>query len=97
MSDDKGEYKTQVERLQANGTNWVTYRDQVFWAMRAKGWVEHFTNDAITTTYMNAGNVNNLTPDMRWEADKFSAMQWITSTMLNKVFVLKDTSERALE
>ena len=53
-----------VKRLQADGTNWVTYCDRVFWAMRAKGWVEHLTNDAITTTYMNAGNINNLTPNM---------------------------------
>lgn len=78
--------KLHVEKLIADGSNWATYRDRMTWALRSRRLLEHLTSTTITTTYTNMGNVNNLTPDMRWENDEATAMYIIATSIPNTVF-----------
>jgi len=83
MTDD---YKTIVERLQPDGANWVSYRDRIIWALGGKGWHEHLTSDSPTALYTAVGDVGNVTPAMRWQADDKAAMHLIASSIPNSVF-----------
>jgi hypothetical protein len=83
MTDD---YKTIVERLQPDGANWVSYRDRIIWALGGKGWHEHLTSDSPTALYAAVGDVGNVTPLMRWQADDKAAMHMIASSIPNSVF-----------
>jgi hypothetical protein len=83
MGDD---YKTIVERLQPDGANWVSYRDRIIWAVGGKGWHEHLTEDSVTPLYTAIGDVNNVTPEMRWNADDKATMHLIASSIPNSVF-----------
>jgi hypothetical protein len=56
--------KLHVEKLNADGSNWVTYRDHMMWALRSRGLLEHLTSATITATYATMGTVNNITPEM---------------------------------
>ena len=53
------EYKTNVERLISNGSNWTTYCDQMIWLLRSQRLLEHLASSTITPTYVTAGNINH--------------------------------------
>jgi hypothetical protein len=83
MSD---EYKTVVEKLVSDGSNWVTYRDRMVWMLKSRGLAEHLTETATTQQYTDIGTVNNVTPDMQWANDEAIAMQIITASIPNSIF-----------
>ena len=80
------ELKNTVEKLQPDGSNWVTYRDRMIWSLRSRGLLEHLTNTAVTTTYLDIGDINHVTPQMRWTNDENIAMQVIAASIPNTVF-----------
>ncbi len=64
-------FKTSVaEKLIEDGSNWITYRDRMFWAMDSYGLSDHLTSTTVTKTYTGIGNIGNLTPEMRWRTDE---------------------------
>jgi hypothetical protein len=63
MSND---LKISITKLVADGSNWVTYRDRMLWAIDSRGLSEHLTNATITATYTAVGTVGSVTPQMWW-------------------------------
>ena len=63
MNTMSNEFKIRVTKLAADGANWVTYHDQIMWALDAKGLLEHLTSDMITSDYSVAGTVDRLAPE----------------------------------
>ena len=78
--------KLHVEKLIADGSSWVTYHDRMMWALRSRGLLQHLTSATITATYTDAGTVNNVTPEARWDNDEAITMHVITSSIPNTVF-----------
>ena len=52
MGDD---FKTSVVRLNADGSNWVTYRDRMLWSIGSRNLAPHLTEATITAAYTAAG------------------------------------------
>src|SRR6266850_5993536 len=78
--------KIVVEKLLSDGSNWVTYRDCMTWSLQSRGLLDHLNHITITTQYVAIGDINNITPQMRWEADEAIAMQVIAASVPNSVF-----------
>jgi gag-polypeptide of LTR copia-type len=83
MSD---EFKIRITKLAADGTNWVTYRNWMMWALDTKGLLEHLTSDMITSDYSAAGTIDGLTPEVRWERDEAMVKQFVASSVPDRVF-----------
>jgi hypothetical protein len=91
MADDSPIHKLHVEKLVADGSNWVTYRDRMMWSLRSRGLSEHLTSTTVTAAYIALGDINNRTPQMRWEADEATTMHVIAASIPNSVFTnIKD-------
>ena len=86
MTEDSSTHKLHVEKLVADGTNWVSYRDRMIWSLRSRGLMDHLTNDTITNAYITLGDINNRTPQMRWDADEATTMHVIAASIPNSVF-----------
>jgi hypothetical protein len=86
MAEDSTVHKLHVEKLIADGSNWVTYRDRMLWALRSRRLSDHLTSTTVTQTYSNIGTVNNITPEMRWANDEATAMYTIAASIPNSVF-----------
>jgi transposase InsO family protein len=83
MSDD---LKISITKLVADGSNWVTYRDRMLWAVNSRDLSEHLTNASITQTYTNAGTIGNATPQMQWTHDQAVVKQLIAASVPDTVF-----------
>ena len=80
------ELKSSVTKLLADGSNWVTYRDRLMWAIDSRALTEHLTETTTTATYVTVGAVNGLTPDMRWAIDQAVVKQLIAASVPDSVF-----------
>ncbi|KAF8259908.1 hypothetical protein EI94DRAFT_1466009, partial [Lactarius quietus] len=80
------ELKISITKLATDGSNWVTYRDRMLWAVDSCGLYEHLTNTTITTTYTTAGTIGTVTPQMRWNADQAVVKQLIAISVPDTVF-----------
>ena len=83
MSDD---LKIGVTKLIADGLNWVTYRDQMLWAINSRNLSEHLTSTVVTQTYTNVGTAGSVTPLMRWNIDEAVVKQLIAISVPDTVF-----------
>src|ERR1700677_3082778 len=83
MSDD---LRISITKLIADGSNWVTYRDRMLWAIDSRGLAEHLTNAAMTVTYTAVGLVGTVTPQMRWDHDQAVVKQLIAASVPDTVF-----------
>jgi gag-polypeptide of LTR copia-type/Pol polyprotein, beta-barrel domain len=83
MSD---EFKIQVMKLAADGSNWVTYCDQIMWALDVKGLLEHLMSDVIMSDYSAASTVDGLTLEARWKKDEAMVKQLVASSVPDTVF-----------
>jgi gag-polypeptide of LTR copia-type len=79
-------FKIRVTKLVADGSNWVTYRDRIMWALNAKGLLEHLTSDMITSDYSTAGTVDGLTLEARWKKDEAMVKQLVAGSVPDMVF-----------
>ena len=57
MGDD---LRINVPKLQADGSNWVTYRDRMIWAMDSRALSDHLTNETMPALYGAAGVINGV-------------------------------------
>ena len=80
------EYKTTVEKLLTDGSNWVIYRDCMIWSLRSRGLQNHLMRMMTSPAYIAMGDINNMTPQMRWQHDEAVAMQLIATSILNSAF-----------
>jgi predicted Rdx family selenoprotein len=64
MAEDSMVYKLHVEKLIADGSNWVTYHNHMLWALRSHWLSDHLTSTMVTQTYTNIGTVNSITPEI---------------------------------
>ena len=64
------DYKFNIVKLAADGSNWVTYRDRMKYALDTHGWSDHLTNDTVSQAYKNAGDVGGVKPKAWWKADE---------------------------
>src|SRR5260370_14806557 len=92
MGDD---FKTNVERLVSDGSNWVTYRDRMIWSLRSRRLMEHLASSTVPAAYINAGDINPQTPQMRWESEEAINMQIIAVSIPNSVFTTVKTHTTA--
>ncbi len=92
MGDD---FKTNVERLVSDGSNWVTYRDRMIWSLRSRRLMEHLASSTVPAAYINAGDINHQTPQMRWESEEAITMQIIAVSIPNSVFTTVKTHTTA--
>lgn len=83
MGDD---LKITVPKLNADGSNWVTYRDRMLWAVGSRNLLPHLTEATITAAYVTAGDVGILTPQLRWDLDQRIVKQLIGSSVPDTVF-----------
>ena len=67
MNED---YKLNVLKLAADGSNWVTYRDHMKYALNTCGWSDHLTSATTLQAYKDASDVGGVKPDARWKADE---------------------------
>ena len=49
-----------IPKLQADGSNWVIYRDRMMWAMDSRTLSAHLTNVSMPAAYSQAGTVNGV-------------------------------------
>ena len=83
MNED---YKFNIVKLAADGSNWVTYRDRMKYVLDTRGWSDHLTNDTVSQAYKNAGDVGGVKPEARWKADEALVRQLIVASMSDSVF-----------
>ena len=83
MSED---YKFNVTKLAGDGTNWVTYRDRMRYALDTHGWADHLTHTSITQAYKDAGDVGGVKPEARWKTDEAAVRQLIVASVPDSVF-----------
>jgi len=81
-----GDFTLHLPKLDADGSNWITYRDRIKWTITMRGLGDHLTNDTITDTYKNAGDIGTLKPEQRWTADKIVVNQILSATIPDLVF-----------
>ena len=83
MNED---YKLNVLKLAADGSNWVTYRDRMKYALDTRGWSDHLTSATTSQAYKDAGDVGGVKPDARWKADEAVVRQLIVASVTDSVF-----------
>jgi hypothetical protein len=79
-------YRSSIEKLLSDGSNWVSYQDHFQWALEAKDWQDHLTSTMMTQAYIDLGNVNNVPPPRCWLLDDRAVKQMILSSVSNEVF-----------
>jgi gag-polypeptide of LTR copia-type/Integrase core domain/GAG-pre-integrase domain len=85
MSDDL-KYKLHLPKLDADGSNWITYRDRMHWMIKMRGLVDHLTYDDVSPNYMSGGTIGSLTPEQRWTAGEIAVSQLFGTTIPDPVF-----------
>ena len=83
MSND---YKFNIMKLAADGSNWVTYRDCMRYALDTRGWTDHLTHTSMTQAHKDAGDVGGVKPEARWKADEAAVRQLIVASVPDSVF-----------
>ena len=83
MSEDA---RLRITTLNADGSNWVTYRDRMLWTIGSRNLSPHLTETTITAEYTDAGNVGIMTPAQRWNLDQRVVKQLIATSIPDTVF-----------
>jgi len=93
-----GDDTKSIPKLQADGSNWVMYRDHLTLALETNGLDTHITNDAAPSEYVAAGTIGNLDAATRWKRGEAMTKHLIASTVPNSVFnqVKGGTSAKAV-
>ena len=92
MSD---ELRINVPKLQADGSNWVIYRDRMLWAMDSRTLSDHLTNVSMPAAYGSAGMVGGLSASVRWAHGEATVKQAIAASVPDSIFNRIKGSTRA--
>ena len=85
MSDDL-KFKLHLPKLDADGSNWITYRDRMQWIVKMRGLGAHLMHATISPDYTKAGDVGGLKPAQRWTAGEIAVSQLFGMTIPDSVF-----------
>jgi len=85
MSDDL-KFKLHLPKLDADGSNWITYRDRMQWIVKMRGLGDHLMHATISPDYTKAGDVGGLKPAQRWTAGEIAVSQLFGMTIPDSVF-----------
>jgi hypothetical protein len=89
MSDER----ITVPMLSEDGSNWVNYRDRISVILRHRKLYDHFTSDVPTPRYVDAGDIDGQTPQMRWDDDEVLAKIVLNSSLPDSVYTqVKDSA-----
>ena len=80
------ELRINVLMLQADGSNWVIYRDRMMWAMDSRTLSAHLTNVLMPTAYSLAGTINGVSAPTRWAHGEATVKQAIAASVLDSIF-----------
>ena len=83
MNED---YKINILKLAADGSNWVTYRDHMKFALDMRGWAEHLTETTVTQGYKDASDIANVKPAQCWKNDDGAVRQLIVTSVPDSIF-----------
>ena len=83
MSD---ELRINILKLQADGSNWVIYRDRMLWAMDSRTLSDHLTNISMPTAYGSAGTVGGLSASVQWAHSEVTVKQAIAASVPDSIF-----------
>ena len=83
MSD---ELRINVPKLQADGSNWVIYRDRMMWAMDSRTLSAHLTNISMPVAYSQVGTVNGVSAPARWVHGEATVKQAIAASVPDSIF-----------
>jgi hypothetical protein len=75
-----------LPKLVIDGSNWITFRDRVHWAMESHEWELHLTHGSTPAEYTNIGNVNGVSPDRRWKLEEDSVKEVLASALPDQIF-----------
>ena len=78
--------KLHIEKLNTDGSNWVSSRDRMMWVLQFWGLLEHLTSTVVTANYTAIRMVNNITPQMKWDNDEATTMHVIAASIPNSIF-----------
>lgn len=78
MSNDRAT----VTKLATNGLNWVIYRDRIIWAFKCRRWLEHLGTTTVPQRYLDAGDINGISPQARWASEECIAKEMIAESIL---------------
>ena len=73
-------------KLATNGSNWVTYRDQLIRTFESRGWRDHLTSTTYPTTYLTTGTVNGQSPKQRGAVEEAITKNWIAATVPDPIW-----------
>lgn len=80
------ELKISITKLNADGSNWVMYHNQMLWAISSCVLSKHLTSDTVTQTYTTIGNIGNVMLVMQWNNDQAMVKQMIAISVPDTVF-----------
>ncbi len=83
MNED---YKINILKLAADGSNWVTYQDRMKFALDMHGWAEHLMETTVTQGYKDTGDIANVKPAQRWKNDDSAVQQLIVTSVPDSIF-----------
>jgi hypothetical protein len=83
MSDES---RIVVPKLQADGSNWVIYRDRMVWAMGSRTLSDHLMNVSMPAAYGAAGTVNGVDAATRWVSGEATVKQSIATSVPDSIF-----------
>ena len=70
------------------------YCDHIKWTITIRGLSDHLTDNTVTQTYKDAGDIGALKLEQRWTTDKITVNQIFSATIPNLVFnQIKNTYE----
>ena len=78
--------KISLVKLVINSNNWITYHNQLQFALSLCKLIEHLTHDTVTIKYMNMGDINGMSPAEHWDNDKTIIKYLITLSVPDLVF-----------
>src|SRR6267142_1716910 len=86
MASDEQRTPVQVPKLSLDGSNWVTYRDRLKWAMQANTFDDHAEASSPSAEYTALGTIGGVTSGVRWAKEENMIKLILGSTLPDSAF-----------
>src|SRR6267142_2635258 len=86
MASDEQRMPVQVPKLSLDGSNWVTYRDRLKWAMQANTFDDHAEASSPSAEYTALGTIGGVTSGARWAKEENTIKLILGSTLPDTAF-----------
>ncbi|KAA1465882.1 hypothetical protein DENSPDRAFT_756482, partial [Dentipellis sp. KUC8613] len=78
--------KIKIPKLAADGTNWVTYRDRLKWALSVRNLASHLDQESMPSTYASSGMLGGVGAAERWTTGEAIVKQYIAASVPDMIF-----------